>query len=143
MIYFDFGVLPDPDRDVLLEGVHRALRPGGAFVFDVLTPRALRRREERRTWAVRSAGFWRSGPHLELTASYFYPEDDAFCTQTAIVDPDGRVAVYRMWDRGYTPATLAPILEARGFALEATWDDLTGRRFSDDAEGLAVMARKS
>ena len=36
LIYYDFGVLPDPDRDDLLRRVRRALRPAGAFVFDVL-----------------------------------------------------------------------------------------------------------
>src|SRR5262249_48987743 len=48
MICFDLGVLPDVDRDGLLDRVQRALRPGGAFVFDLFTPSALRKRDERR-----------------------------------------------------------------------------------------------
>jgi cyclopropane fatty-acyl-phospholipid synthase-like methyltransferase len=143
LVYFDIGVLADGDRDDLLRGVHRALRPGGALVFDVLTPRALRARGERRTWEWRRSGFWRPGPYLELTATYQYPEADAFLTQTAILDGDGRTTVYRIWDRGYTPAALEPVLQAQGFTLEGAWADLTGSPYDDEAVGLAVLARRA
>ncbi len=38
IIYCDLGALKDPDRDVFLQNVFRALKPGGRFVFDVETP---------------------------------------------------------------------------------------------------------
>jgi hypothetical protein len=47
-----------------------------------------------------------------------------------------------MWDRGYTPSTLAPVLAAHGYLLDATWADVTGAPYGDDADDLAVLARR-
>lgn len=143
LIYLDFGVLSDPDRDQVLARVHGALKAGGALVFDVATPDYPAPPEGTLEWAITSSGFWRAGPYLELTGHYRYPEADARLTQTVVVDADGRASVYRLWDRAYTPHTIARVLEARGFRVQDLWGDLTGTPYAPGCPMLGVVARKS
>jgi hypothetical protein len=107
-----------------------------------MTPRAIRRRGERQSWRLVESGFWRPGPYLELTAIYQYPEADAAVTQIAILEPGQSPTVYRVWDRGYRPETIAPILAARGFQVESCWADLSGTPYSAMSDSLAIVARR-
>ncbi len=142
LIYYDFGVLPDGDRDEVLRRVARALRPGGHLVFDVLTPRALGRRAGQREWTVcQSGGFWRPGAYLDLRASYHYPDIDAEVDQHVVIDASGEARVYHIWNRGYTPETLEPVFERNGFQLRSSWGDLEGSAYGS-TEALGAIARR-
>lgn len=143
MIYQDFGVLSNEDRAAFLGRVQRALRPGGHFVFDVSTRRLREQREERADWEVSAGGFWRPGPHMCLSQAWNYAGDDAILDQYIVVEPTGEAFVYRVWERYFSPATLEPLLNAHGFAVEAWWGDLTGVPYSEQSKLLAVMARKN
>ena len=142
LIYDDFGVLSDDDRDELLCRVHRALKPSGAFVFDVLTASAPGEPNGTRTWSVSGGGFWKPGPYLELTQYFRYPEADAQVRQVLVVESDGRVSCYRIWQHWYSPETINAILRARGFALESSRADLTGKPLTPDSPELGVVARR-
>jgi SAM-dependent methyltransferase len=141
IIYYDFGVFSNVDRDAFLRGVRWALRPGGRFVFDVLTPGRRTPPNGQARFAVNpTGGFWKAGPHLELATTYLYPEASAELRQTVVVEPDGRATVYRVWDRGYTPDTIGTALAEGGFAVAGVFADLTGRPYADESESLAVVA---
>ena len=141
LIYLDVGVLPDEPRARMLANVRRVLKPGGAFIFDVTTPRRTWPADGTRTWSASDGGFWRPGPHLELTRHFDYPEADAHLCQTIILDQSGTASVYRIWDRAYTPATLAPILAATGFAIESVNGDLVGTPFDEMTPTMGIVAR--
>lgn len=141
IIYCDLGALAPADRDRFLDNARWALKPGGRFLCDAFTPARPLPPDGQTSFAVRpNGGFWRPGPHLELTTCYRYPEASASVHQHVIVDPDGTATVYRPWDQAYTPATLAATLAARGLRVEAAWSDLTGKPWSDDSELLGVAA---
>jgi SAM-dependent methyltransferase len=140
IINLDFAVLPDDARDSFLAGVYRALRPGGVLVFDVPT-RSIHR-EGAEHWAVEESGFWSDSPYLELTREFEYPEATVDCQQTIILTASGEARVYRIWSRWCSPETIAPVLAARGFAVESVWADLTGRPLAPDSPTLGVVARK-
>ena len=140
LIYYDFGVLVDAERDDVLRRVSRALHPGGYLVFDVLTPRALGRRAGQRNWSLcPDGGFWRADAYLALTVSYHYPALDAEVDQIVVLEASGQAHVYRIWNRGYTPDNLAPVLERTGFQLISTWGDLEGSPYGS-TEALGVVA---
>ena len=154
IIWCDLGVFADAERDRFLDNVRWALKPGGLFLCDVFTPNHPSppdgqpmhsvAPDGQTSFAVHpSGGFWRAGPHLELTTTYRYPEADADLTQVVVAGPDGAATVYRIWNRAYTPATLTAALAARGLAVEAVWSDLAGKPWSDDSELLAVAARRA
>lgn len=136
--YGELSTFDDPTRDAILASVHTALRPGGALVFDVSTPAC--HPPEEPQWYRSDGGFWRPGPHLSIEARFGYP-DDVTCDQYVVVDAHGATA-YRMWFHDYTPATLTPVLERAGFAVEALWGGLDGGEVGDDPGWFAVLARR-
>jgi len=58
MIYTDLGVLNSTQRDILLKKVHKALKPGGVFIFDVLNDRDFASKVSPSSWDCQEEGFW-------------------------------------------------------------------------------------
>jgi SAM-dependent methyltransferase len=142
LIYNDFGVLSNDDRDELLLRVHRALKPAGAFVFDVLTANAPCEPDGARTWSISTGGFWKPEPYLELTQHFRYPEAEARVRQVLVVGSDGRVSRYRIWQHWYSPETITTVLRARSLTVESIWGDLAGKPLAPDSPELGVVARR-
>ncbi|NLT42424.1 MAG: class I SAM-dependent methyltransferase [Anaerolineae bacterium] len=143
LIYFDFAVLSDPDRDEVLRRARRALKPGGAFVFDVPTGHWPRPTDGHQEWSVSNGGFWKPRPYLELTQYYDYPEAAAHVRQVLIIDGTGAVSRYRIWDRSYSPESVTQMLAAQGFRVEGLWEDLTGTPLREESSSLGVVARRA
>jgi SAM-dependent methyltransferase len=142
LIYLDVGVLPDGPLDRLLDGVHAALRPGGAFAFDVHAMARPRPPDAAVAVHRSSGGFWRPGPHLLVETTYRY-DDDLDLEQHAVIEPDGKVTVYRVWDRSWSIGTLRMRLARHGLRVEAAWEDLTGTLRRAKSPTMAVLARRA
>lgn len=140
LIYLDFCVLSDQDRDDLLGRIHRALKPGGHFVFDVATLSRPVTPDGTLNWAVRPFGFWKPGPYLELTAFFEYPEAAADLEQVVVVEEDGSVSVYRLWNRGYSLGSITEVLKKRGFSVRGVWSDLTGAPLDAQSPTMGIVA---
>lgn len=145
LIYGDLCVLAPADRDTVLRAVHRALRPGGWFVCDVMTPAHHARRlvEERADWRASSGGFFRPGPHLLLERYLDYPQQSAGLAQHFVIEPEGTFTEYRLWTLYYTPETIRAALADQGFAVTALNGDLTGTPLASGSEWIGVVARRS
>jgi SAM-dependent methyltransferase len=142
LIYYDLAVLSDAQRDEVLARIHTALRSGGRFAFDVRTTAWRVPPEPSPTWRLAGPGFWRRGPYLELTRHFSYAEPHVHLRQTAIVEPNGQVSVYRFWDRLYTVSEITTALDASGFQVEDLRSDLCGTPYAAESEALGVVARK-
>lgn len=144
LIYGDFCPLPPAERATLLERIHRALKPGGRFVFDVTTPLHHIRHIPAVNWyASAGAGFWHSGPHLVLEQGLVYP-DDMFLSQIIVIVPDGSYKVYRFWFQDYTPERIAAELAAGGFVVQMQWGALTGAPYKPrSSEWIAIVAERA
>jgi SAM-dependent methyltransferase len=142
LIYGDLCVLSPEKRDALLDRVHRALKPGGQFVFDVTTRRLRARLGVKNGWYVAESGFWKPGPHLVLEQGFDYPEHDTYLDQYIVIEADGRLSVYRNWFLDYSPQTITPVLEARGFVVRGVWGDLTGLPYTPGSEWIGLVAQK-
>lgn len=123
MIFTDFGVLSPVDRNVLLENVYRALKPGGRFVFDVLNEGFLEKPGERE-WQVAKSGFWRPGPYLVLSDYFLYEREKVILNQYVIVDESGAMDVYRFWTHGFSHEDLKNIVKSKGFEQTRCHDDV-------------------
>ena len=141
LICCDFGALTDTNRDLLLRKIYKALKPGGAFVFDVFT-REQREQPESVSWQVCEAGFWRPYPHLVLEQTFYYEEQNVFLNKYNVIEGSGASTLYKIWDHCYTPDALTGLLQNRGYAVEAVWGDLAGAPFADGSKTLGMVARK-
>ncbi len=115
LIYCDFGALVDAERDLLLQKVYAALKPGGVFIFDVFTDQFSGSIEERQSWEVADEGFWAEGPHCVLSQSFHYPEQKVLLRQDIVLRDDGSHDVYRTYDHYYSESDLIALLNNCGF----------------------------
>ncbi len=143
LIYGDLCPLAPGPRSLLLANVRRALKPGGRFVLDVTTPAHRRRHGSRNSWYAAESGFWKPGPHLVLEEGFDYLDLAIFLDQAIVVEPDGRVTVYRNWFQDYTRETIIAELSAAGFTVQSLWSDLVGTPFSEASEWIGLVTEKA
>lgn len=113
LIYCDLGALINSDRDLVLKKIIQALRPGGFFVFDVFTHARRGEKAVGKSWEVAREGFWSSLPHLVLSETFFYPEEDAFLDQHLVLEENRGIKTFRVWDHVYTRETITHCWEKR------------------------------
>jgi SAM-dependent methyltransferase len=142
LIYLDLGVLPDEPLDRLLDELRAALRPGAAFAFDVHATARPRPPDAAVAVHRSGGGFWRPGPHLVVETTYRY-DDDLDLAQHAVIEPDGTVTVYRVWDRAWSVGALRTRLARHGLRVDAAWEDLAGTPRRRASPTLAVVARRT
>lgn len=141
MIYFDFGVFSNTDRDSLLQRVRNSLKNKGYFVFDLMTPMA--QHEEKNSWSVsKQGGFWKPNAYIELFQSFYYEEFDALLRQHIIIEDNGKISVYRLWDRYYSVEEITRVLNQNGFDVVDIYSDLTGKAYQKTSQTLGIIARK-
>jgi len=141
MIYGDFCVLSDNDRDNLLGKIKRWLKPDSAFVFDVTTPQVHAYLGKHLRWSVApDGGFWKPEPYLVLEQGFVYP-DDITLEQFIVIEDDGTQTVYRNWYQDYTPETVSRMLQDNGYNQIEIYGDLTGTPYTGDSDWCGVVAR--
>ncbi len=143
LIYYDLGVLADHERDLLLGKIHKLLKPGGYFVFDVFTPQYHDSIDEESTWEFEKKGFWKAEPYLLLTEKFKYPEHNVLLTQYLVIDENANIDIYRIWDHAYTKNSLSQILSNGGFHAMQFYSDIIGSEYSDNSKTMAIIAQKA
>ena len=143
LIYYDLGVLAEAERNQLLERVARALKPGGFFIFDVVTEFCRSEAKMHRNWDLcLSKGFWRPGPYLELFQTWDYPEAQAYLDQYLILEESGKLSAYNIWEHYFSKGKLYKELTRAGFARMHFWSDLVGSPYVDHSGTIGVIAGK-
>jgi SAM-dependent methyltransferase len=143
LIYGDFCPLSPGQRSCLLRNVLQALKPGGYFVLDVTTRAHRKRHGMSNSWYVAESGFWKPGWHLVLEQGFDYPERSIYLDQVLVIEPHGKVSIYRMWFQDYTQERIRGELEGGGFTIQSVWNDLAGTPYTEDGEWIGIIARKS
>jgi len=141
LIYGDFCTFSPESRRRILTNIHHALRPGGAFIFDVSTPFLRQRVGEKNGWYAEEQGFWKPGKHLVLKQGFAY-ENDIFLDQYIVIEENGKISLYRNWFQDYTVDAIRKELEVNTFLLENYWGGLAGEMWLKNSEWIGVVARK-
>lgn len=138
LIYTDLGVLLPAERSALLKKIHRALKPGGVFVFDVVNEKngAGKFREENQ-WTYKNGGFWSEGAYMEVTRSFHYPEAGVFLRQHTIMDESEQIRNYRFWMHYFSFGEIDRILRENGFAGTEEYDRILLARDEWSGENIS------
>ncbi len=143
MIYCDFSVLNDQEQAVLLAKAYRALRPNGLFIFDIFNNNYPRRKMPSAAWTIESDGFWSSSPYLALSETFHYPSAQAFVDQYAILHANGRIAVYRNWNRYYSQTEIRRLLAGFNFSTLGCHDQLIASSTFTSCDVTFVVCQKT
>lgn len=142
LIYGDFCVLSDEDRDLLMKKIHQALKPDGYFAFDVSTRSNREKNGLKNGWYAADSGFWKPGPHLVLENGFDYPEKRVYLDQYLVIEESGKVSVYRNWFHDYSLEAITEVLASCGFCVEEKWNGLTGEPYNENSEWIGLLAKK-
>lgn len=143
LIYGDFCVLSNKDRDLLLWKLRSILNPGGFFIFDVFTKKYQEKRHLRTDWYFQvKGGFWRRRPHLVLEQSHEYQEDDTSLNQYIVLAPWQRTRKYHIWHHYYTRESITGVVESHKFKIIGTYADLTGAPYDSSGEWIGLVCRR-
>jgi len=140
MIYGDFCVMSETQREIMLERIHDALLPEGRFVFDVFTPRYTAATRIQEGWyTAQWDGFWHPGPHLVLQDALEY-EHGVLLNRYTVVPAVGRIRTYHLWYRPFERDEIVSLLGKHGFGTVEICGDLTGAPFDDEGAWIGVVA---
>jgi len=141
LIYCDYAVLSDTNRQLLVRIIHRALKPGGKFIFDVFTP--CKRNAESHTWGYfANGGFWCEKPHICLESVYQYDDADRTELSQSIVLTEEALHVYNIWDHYFTKEALLSEIQPIGFNACDFYGDVAGKEYSDSGEAICGVFTK-
>jgi SAM-dependent methyltransferase len=135
-VFTSFGYFQEEaENQRVLEGVARALAPGGRFLIDVVNLLGLARRYRERGWEEREGVVWLQEHDYEILAG----RNRAVWT---FVRPDGTRSELVHSLRTYAPHELAAMLGRAGLEVEGAWGGFDGSELSFDSWRLILLARK-
>jgi SAM-dependent methyltransferase len=135
-VFTAFGYFEDEaENQRVLDGVARALAPGGAFLIDVINLLGLVRRYRDRLWEER-------GDVIQVDEHEFDFLKGRNSASWTFIHPDGKRTELRHSLRTYTPHELVVMLGQAGLDVEEAWGDWDSSELSFDKPRLIVLARK-
>ena len=143
LIYCDYGALIPQERRELLGRIHKALKPGGLFLFDVFTPVIGRGKgeDDETSWEIYPyGGFWSAKPHICLEAEYYYG-DIAQGSRNVVIEENG-IRCFNIWNCYFTRQSLLDETMGFGFSEVGFYGDVSGQPYTDNSETLCAVLQK-
>lgn len=136
MIYCDLSTLSPVQRRLIYRKVRQALRPGGAFVFDVMSTDAYDSMQERTTCEHNAmGGFWTAGDSFTFHSTFKYDAGKITLDKYTIVEPHRSWQVFN-WMQHFNEADMADELAQNGFDPH----EFITRFVADGEKSFAVVA---
>ena len=131
-----FGYLEsDAEDQKVLDGVGRALKPGGRFLIDFINREATIRRFLAKDWEERGDAVVLHSRRLDFQTGR--NQDDI-----TIIERDGSRRTTGTAARVYTLAELIAMMGRAGLRFRRAWGDFEGGELSLDSRRLIVLAEK-
>lgn len=142
LIFYDFCVLSTRDQNRLLSNIHRALRPGGVLLFDVITENR-KTAESTSILIFEKGGFWSPQPYIEILKTSVYEEPKTEGMQYTIIAEDGTTRIIRLYHRLFDLTDITNLLNNNNFEVEKVYKNLQGEPLSENSETFGIIARKA
>lgn len=126
----------DEENQAMLDGIARALRPGGRLLIDFWN-----REHEMRVFQP-TAVEKRDDGILEVEDWSFDPVAGRLNWTNTVIFPDGRREAWEHSIRAFTVAEVKKMLEAVGMTLTAVFGSLDGEPFTMDSEAAIFVAER-
>lgn len=140
LIFYDFCVLSMGEQKILLAKIYKALKPGGFFVFDVITENM--ETPETTSVAVFEEGFWSAEPYVEIQQNFMYDNPKTFGQQYVIIAADGATKIIRFYNRLFSLPGIKELLSENGFETNTVYNNLKGEEASEDSKTYGIIAVK-
>lgn len=142
MIYEDYCALSPAQRSRVLERVRDALRPGGAFVFDVTAASRFDSFVEGSVTELGlMGGFWAPTPYVGTQETWIYPEH-RLALEKYTIDREGERREFWNWTHCLLPEQVGQELARAGLILDALLGDVAGAAYDPESPTFAVIARR-
>jgi SAM-dependent methyltransferase len=128
-----FGYFSDEENLATLDGVHRALQPGGLLFLDLENRERILRHFQRDGWKEREG-------MVILERNHFLPESDTLVTRKIYLSSRGRRTVERRL-KLYTQGTIVRMLLSTGFQLERALGGEAGEPYDLESRRMLFFAR--
>ena len=115
LIYADFCPLLPVQREQLIHGIKKVLKPGGLFIFDFSNDINIHNKVGSRNWETAEQGFWMSKPYFALSDSFLYETEKVVMYQHIIIDEEDKIHLYRFWHHFFSDSDLRSMLSKHGF----------------------------
>ena len=137
-MFTSFGYLESEEEDQkVLDGVSRALKPGGRFLVDLLNRDWLMRNFRERDWEENSRGY------IMLSERRFDSVTGRINAREITLHPDGRRTEISHSLRLYTYRELEEMLKKAELTIESVWGGFDSRPFTSTSNRMTVIATKT
>lgn len=141
MIFCDFCVLSPAQRRQLLRKIHRSLRAGGMFLFDVSSLRYYEGVAEKLELEFHeNGGFWSPEGHYVFNQTFKYETEKLLLDKYSIVTGRGQKQVFNHL-QCYSLDTIVSELFDNEFEVEKPFSNAAGDEFSEDSEEYALIVK--
>jgi ubiquinone/menaquinone biosynthesis C-methylase UbiE len=137
--YFtSFGYFSDDENENVIEGVARALKPGGKFLIDVMNRDWLLTHSTQRVWNQRENG------SLLMEETSFDLKRSRVISKQIHLAPDGGPRLEKSFDlRAYTCAELTSLLHRNGLEVREAWGGIDRSEYSTESRRLVLLADRA
>ena len=135
--FTSFGYYDDEENELVIEGIARALRPGGRFLIDMVNRDGILVHPDLRTWSQREDGaLFMEEVSLELAASRVW-------SRQQLIDPRGGPRVVKEYSlRVYTCAELTSMLRRHGLAVREVWGGAERGPYTTESRRLVLLSER-
>ena len=135
-MFTSFGYFEDPDDDLLLlQKLHKSLKPGGFLFMEMTGKEVLARDFEERVW-FESGG-------LKILLEYAVDLNWTELRNRWLFLDQGNLTEYTFSHRIFSAAEMARLLWEAGFAMVEVFGDFDGRLYDHQANRLILVAHKA
>lgn len=142
MIYCDFCVLSPAQREQLLRNIHKLLKDGGRFIFDVWSLFFFDEAEEKATYEYcPKDGFWSAKPYYAFMNTFKYDQQKLYLDKYTIIKENRTREIYN-WLQCYSQQSIEDVLLQNGFCVDEIFSNVAGQDYNSDSKEIAVVAQK-